>query len=171
MWIVFKLLISNIHSDSFSIYIYVQSCVLIKYLEWRCCEIELSKCTSLWDLRTRRSNWAARLGASWGSVERHLLPTQILQTPRTELSATTTDRQEKTMEGHVVGTGVGPLSLQANDLVRLAWDGHRWWIRDWAKGGCTSHPPFTVRSICPIHSTGACDNSSRSSWTEMSLYR
>lgn len=49
------------------------------------------------------------------------------------------------MEGHVVGTGVGPLSLQANDLVRLAWDGHWWWIGDWAKGGSTtSHLPFTV---------------------------
>lgn len=48
------------------------------------------------------------------------------------------------MEGHVVGTGVGPLSLQANDLVRLAWDGHWWWIGDWAKGGSTSYLPFTV---------------------------
>lgn len=50
------------------------------------------------------------------------------------------------MEGHVVGTGVGPLSLQANDLVRLAWDGHRWWIRDWAKGGSTFRPPLP----CPV---------------------
>lgn len=67
------------------------------------------------------------------------------------------------MEGHVVGTGVGPLSLQANDLVRLAWDGHRWLIRDWAKGGSTSHPPSLTHSICPVHSTGACDNSTKSS--------
>lgn len=91
----------------------------------------------------RSENTEVKLGSATLS-ERHLLPTQILQTPQTELSATTTDRQEKTMEGHVVGTGVGPLSLQANDLVRLAWDGHRWWIRDWARGGFTFHPPFPV---------------------------
>lgn len=29
------------------VFTYIYSSVLIKYLEWRCCEIELSKCTSL----------------------------------------------------------------------------------------------------------------------------
>lgn len=130
MWLVFKLLISNIHSDSFSIYTYVQYSFLFlnKYLKWRCCEIELFTLISLWDLRTRRSNWAARLGALMRLLERHLLPTQILQKilKQSFQPRQLTDRRKK-MEGHIVGTGVSvPSPLRPCVLVRLAYDGHRW---------------------------------------------
>lgn len=138
--------------------------VLIKYLEWRCCESELSKCTliSLWDLRTRRSNWAARLGAPRRLLERHLLPTQILQKilkqrfqPR-QLR----DRRKK-MEGHVVGTGVSvPSPLQAKCFGKAgAW---RPQVDRWAKlereqregflyCGCNSPFPSKPFFDCPLN--------------------
>lgn len=109
--------------------------VLIKYLEWRCCEIELSKCTltSLWDLRTRRSNWAARLGASTRLIERHLLPTQILQKIlKQSFQPSQLRDRRKQMEGHIVGTGVSvPSPLQAKCFGKAgAW---RPQVDRWAK--------------------------------------
>ena len=134
--------------------------VLIKYLEWCCCEIELSRCTliSLWDLRTRRSNWAARLGASTRLLERHLLPTQILQKILKQSFQPRQLRQEKKMEGHIVGTGVSvPSPLQAKCFGKAgAWRPQvdRWAKpeRDRATVAATGHfprnPSFTVPLIC-----------------------
>lgn len=123
--------------------------VLIKYREWRCCEIELFKCTliSLWDLRTRRSNWAARLGALTRLLERHLLPNQILQKilkqsirPR-QLRDRRKKKKRKKVEGHIIGTGVSvPSPLQAKCFGKAGawWPQVDWWAKpegDGAKGG------------------------------------
>lgn len=141
--------------------------VSIKYLEWRCCEIELFKCTliSLWDLRTRRSNWAARLGASTRLLERHLLPTQILQKilkqsfqPRQLRDR----RRKKNGRPHSRHWGFCPLlPLQAKCFCKAgAWRPQvDWWAkpeRDKAKkqgGGWFSLLLWLQQSISPQNSS------------------
>lgn len=133
----FKLLISNIHSDSFSIYMYVQSIhFCFDQIPWMALlwNWSLNVHISLWDLRTRRSNWAAQLGAWTQLLERHLLPTQILQKiVKQSFQPRKRDRRKgkqtnKNKEGHIVGTGVSAPSSPPGQvfLVRLACDGHRW---------------------------------------------
>lgn len=133
----FKLLISNIHSDSFSIYMYVQSIhFCFDQIPWMVLlwNWSLNVHISLWDLRTRRSNWAAQLGAWTQLLERHLLPTQILQKiVKQSFQPRKRDRRKgkqtnKNKEGHIVGTGVSAPSSPPGQvfLVRLACDGHRW---------------------------------------------
>lgn len=88
---------------------------------------------SLWDLRTRRSNWAARLGLWTQLLERHLLPTEILQTIlKLSFQPRQLRNRRKKMQGHIVGTGVSvPSPLQAKCFGKAgAW---RPQVEKWAK--------------------------------------
>lgn len=75
-----------------------------------------SKCTHI---PLRFENKEVKLGSTTWSLNtalRKALATNsnTAKNPQTELSAKTTERQEKKMEGHIVGTGVSvPSPLQA----------------------------------------------------------
>lgn len=148
MWLVFKLFISNIHSDSFSIYTYIQSihfCFdqiprMVLLWNWT-----LDTLISLWD-------WAARLGASTRRLlKRHLLPTQILQKILKQSFQPRQLRDRTKMEGHIVGTGVSvPSPLQAKCFGKAgAWrpqvDRRAKPGRDTAKEGFSVTVAATVR--------------------------
>lgn len=150
--------------------------VLIKYLEWRCCEIELSRCTliSLWE-QGGQTGQRDLEPPTW-LLERHLLPTQILQKILRQSFQPRQLRDRRRINGrpHNRHWGFSPLSpSRPSVLVRLAHDGHRWIGGQSRKEteqregflcycGCNSpFPSFTVPLVCicpPLphrHWTGA----------------
>lgn len=112
MWLVFNLLNSNIHSDSFFIYTYIQRFLIYFFdqIPWMVFSARghLSKFTLIllpefwkWD------QMELRFGSLGWLTERHLLPTQILQKSFNRAFRQEKPRHRRKMiEGHIIGTGV-----------------------------------------------------------------